>query len=45
LNPAVTLAFSCSRLFPWKKVAPYMLSQYLAAFMASAVVYLVYIGF
>ena len=44
LNPAVTLAFSCSKLFPWKKVLPYFLSQYLAAYLAAALVYLVYSG-
>jgi glycerol uptake facilitator-like aquaporin len=44
LNPAVTLAFSVTNKFPWKKVLPYFLGQYLGAFFASVVVYFVYWG-
>lgn len=42
INPAVTVAQACLGRCPWKKVAPYMLSQYVGAFVASACVYLVY---
>lgn len=36
LNPAVTLAFYCSRRFPGREVLPYILSQCLGALLASA---------
>lgn len=42
LNPAVTLAFAVHRRFPWHKVAPYVLAQFVGAFVASAVVYITY---
>jgi aquaporin NIP len=35
LNPAVTIAFYVSKLFPAKEIVPYMISQALGAFMAS----------
>src|SRR5258706_6077704 len=42
LNPAVTLALAVRRGFPWSKVLPYSLAQLACAFVASAVVFLVY---
>lgn len=36
LNPAVTLAFYCSRRFPGREVLPYIFSQCLGALLASA---------
>jgi MIP family channel proteins len=42
LNPAVTLAFAVRRDFPWGKVLPYSLAQFAGAFVASAVVFVVY---
>lgn len=35
LNPAVTIAFWLARLFPLKKIAPYLLSQATGALLAS----------
>jgi MIP family channel proteins len=42
LNPAVTLALAAFRDFPWRKVVPYAVAQTLGAFLASALVFLVY---
>lgn len=42
LNPAVTVAQAFLGRISWKKVVPYMLSQYVGAFVASACVFLVY---
>jgi MIP family channel proteins len=42
LNPAVTLALAVHRHFPWNKTAPYVVAQFLGAFVASFVVYLTY---
>lgn len=42
LNPAVTLAFAVRRRFAWKKVLPYWLAQLVGAFVAAALVYLLY---
>jgi glycerol uptake facilitator-like aquaporin len=44
LNPAVTVAQAFLGRISWKKVVPYMLSQYVGAFVASACVFLVYHG-
>ena len=42
LNPAVTLAFALRRDFDWRKLPAYWLAQLVGAFLAGAVVYLVY---
>jgi glycerol uptake facilitator protein len=42
LNPAVTLAFAVRRKFAWVKVLPYMAAQIVGAFVAAALVFLVY---
>ena len=42
LNPAVTLAFAVKRNFPWKKVLPFILSQFLGAFLGSAGLWFMY---
>ncbi|MDR7301342.1 MIP/aquaporin family protein [Haloactinomyces albus] len=43
INPAVTLAFAVRRSFPWYKVVPYWLAQFIGAFLAAALVYAVYV--
>jgi len=42
LNPAVTLALAAFRGFPWRKVAPYMVSQTLGAMAGAALVWFNY---
>jgi len=42
INPAVTLAFAVRGEFPWRKVLPYWFAQVLGAFVAAALVFLVY---
>ena len=42
INPAVTVALATLGKFPWRKVPHYLAAQYLGAFVASAVVFLVY---
>ncbi|HTI15428.1 MAG TPA: MIP family channel protein [Dictyobacter sp.] len=44
INPAVTLAFAARGKFPWGKVGPYIVAQVLGAFIAAAIIYLVYQG-
>lgn len=44
LNPAVTLSFCVLGKVPWGRLVPYSLSQLLGAYVASALVYLVYYG-
>lgn len=44
LNPVVTLAFAIWRKFPWRRVLPYVLAQFVGAFLASAVVFLMFRG-
>ncbi len=44
LNPAVTIAMMVFRAFPKAKVLPYILVQMLGAFLAAAVLYLVFSG-
>ncbi|MEQ2157944.1 hypothetical protein GOODEAATRI_007046 [Goodea atripinnis] len=42
LNPAVTLSFCVMRKVRWGRLLPYCLSQVLGAYVASALVYVVY---
>ncbi|MEO8069008.1 MAG: aquaporin [Flavobacteriales bacterium] len=41
-NPAVTLAFSAARLFPWKEVVPYIVAQLAGALAASFTLHLLF---
>jgi glycerol uptake facilitator protein len=42
LNPAVTLAMAVKRGFPWGKVIPFWVAQFIGAFLGAAGVFLVY---
>ncbi|XP_077524626.1 aquaporin-7-like [Amblyomma americanum] len=44
LNPAVTVAFATVRKFSWRKILPYIVAQYLGAFLAAVVVFITYLG-
>ncbi|XP_054164782.1 aquaporin-9-like [Oppia nitens] len=43
INPAVSIAMATIGKFQWKKVMPYILAQILAAIIAPAIIYYVYI--
>lgn len=40
LNPAVTLAYAIFGLFPWSNVVPYLLGQFLGAFIGALIIML-----
>lgn len=42
INPAVTLGLAVKRDFPWAKVLPYIVGQFIGAFLGAAAVFLVY---
>lgn len=43
LNPALTFGFCLYRKLPWKRLPIYFISQLLAGFLASGVVYAIYL--
>jgi glycerol uptake facilitator protein len=45
LNPAVTISMALFRGLSWKKVLPYIFSQVLGAFLASALIWKLWSGF
>jgi glycerol uptake facilitator protein len=40
LNPALTLALAATGSFPWEKVAPYVIAQFIGGFLGAVVVFL-----
>lgn len=38
LNPAVTIAFAVNHTFPWRQVVPYILGQFIGAFLGAVLV-------
>lgn len=42
LNPAITITLAFYRVFPWKKVPGYLISQVLGAFAGSLLIYAMY---
>ncbi len=45
INPAITIAFATWRRFPWSRVAPYIISQTVGAFLAAALLYALFSGY
>ncbi|MBT9259826.1 MAG: aquaporin family protein [Clostridiales bacterium] len=44
INPAVTIGFAAVGLFPWSKVAGYIIAQLIGAFLGAILVYLAYVN-
>jgi glycerol uptake facilitator protein len=44
MNPAMTMSFAVFRGFPWRQTPMYVLSQFLGAFLAAAVLHLLFAG-
>lgn len=44
LNPAITVAVTTIGKFSWRKIVPYVLAQYIGAFIASVVLFITYRG-
>jgi glycerol uptake facilitator protein len=42
LNPAVTLGLAVRRVTPWNKVLPYIVAQFLGAFVAAGILFIEY---
>jgi glycerol uptake facilitator protein len=42
LNPAVTLSMAIWARFPWRRVVPYVCTQFIGAFAAAVVLYLIF---
>ena len=42
INPAVTIGLATVGDFPWRKVAPYIISQTIGAFIGAAMAYFIY---
>ncbi len=42
INPAITVAFATWGRFPWREVVPYVLGQLVGAFLAGAVLYVLF---
>ncbi|MFO1501739.1 MAG: MIP/aquaporin family protein [Verrucomicrobiota bacterium] len=42
LNPAVTVSMAVWAMFPWKRVVPYFCAQFVGAFVAAVVLYLIF---
>ena len=42
LNPAVTIPYAIFGLFPWNQVVPYLLGQFLGAFLGAATIMMIF---